>query len=467
LAVIGSNPAPALAEPAQAGRTQPTVKELVEKTTKAEPEQPADHATGEVPDEIGRGTPRSTMEGFLAATRARDFDRAAQYLDLRNLPPEVNPQQGPRLARQLKIVLDRALWIDLDLLSADPGGDTRDNLPDDRNRLGQIALPGKPVDLFLQRVTRGDGGRIWNLAATSVAEIPELYRTFGYGGLEDIFPAWFFDYQVLGIEVWRWAATILVAVAAIPLAMLATASLIALLRRLRPELAAEADRFLVGPLRLLAWAILGRAVLDYIGHSFVTQAVAHGATAVVIALAWLLLRLLDLAAARMTGRLESKGLAGSAVLLRPATRLLKLVVLVGAVLLWLDNLGYRITTLLAGLSISGVAVALAAQKSLENVFGAVTLYTSQPVRVGDLCRFGNQVGTVEEIGLRSTRVRTLNRSLVSVASGEFAAMHLENLSARDRFWYHPNLRLRYETAPTRSAIFRWRSGRCCTPIRKC
>jgi MscS family membrane protein len=125
----------------------------------------------------------------------------------------------------------------------------------------------------------------------------------------------------------------------------------------------------------------------------------------------------------------------------------KLVVLVGAVLLWLENMGYEITTLLAGLSISGVAVALASQKTLENVFGAVTLYTSQPVKVGDFCRFGDHVGTVEEIGLRATLIRTLERSLISVPNGEFAHMHLENFSRRDRFWFHPRLKLRLETTP--------------------
>jgi len=168
---------------------------------------------------------------------------------------------------------------------------------------------------------------------------------------------------------------------------------------------------------------------------------------VVVALAWLALRLFDLFAQRIARRLETRGLVGATILLKPATRLLKLVVLVGAGLLWLDNLGYKVTTLLAGLSISGVAVALASQKSLENIFGAVTLYASQPVKVGDFCRFGEKFGTIEEIGLRATRIRTLDRSVITVSNAEFANMHLENLSARDRIWYHPTIRLRYETTP--------------------
>jgi MscS family membrane protein len=69
------------------------------------------------------------------------------------------------------------------------------------------------------------------------------------------------------------------------------------------------------------------------------------------------------------------------------------------------------------------------------------------VKVGDFVGFGDKVGTIEEIGLRGTRIRTLDRSVITVSNAEFANMHLENYSVRDRFWYHPRLKLRYETTP--------------------
>ena len=112
-----------------------------------------------------------------------------------------------------------------------------------------------------------------------------------------------------------------------------------------------------------------------------------------------------------------------------------------------QNLGYEITAVLAGLGVGGLAVALAAQKTLENLFGGVTLIADQPVRVGDFCRFGDRVGTVEEIGLRSTRVRTLDRTVVTIPNGQFAALALENYARRDRIWLRAKLGLRYETTP--------------------
>jgi MscS family membrane protein len=113
----------------------------------------------------------------------------------------------------------------------------------------------------------------------------------------------------------------------------------------------------------------------------------------------------------------------------------------------LHNAGFDVTSLLAGLGIGGIAIALAAQKSLENLFGGITLFLDRPVRIGDLCRFGDRVGTVEEIGLRSTRLRTPDRTLVAIPNSEFANLQLENLGSRDQVWFHPTLCVRSDTRP--------------------
>jgi MscS family membrane protein len=126
----------------------------------------------------------------------------------------------------------------------------------------------------------------------------------------------------------------------------------------------------------------------------------------------------------------------------------------------------NVTALIAGLGVGGIAVALAAQKTLENLFGGITLYADRPVRVGDFCRFGDRVGTVEEIGLRSTRIRTLDRTLVSVPNAEFSNLHLENYTARDRIWYHPTIGLRYETTPDQLRFVLVEVRACCTRTRR-
>jgi MscS family membrane protein len=104
---------------------------------------------------------------------------------------------------------------------------------------------------------------------------------------------------------------------------------------------------------------------------------------------------------------------------------------------------------MAGLGVGGIAVALAAQKTLENVIAGISLIADEVVRVGDTLKVGDTLGTVEEVGLRSTRIRTLDRTVVSLPNGQMATMSLETFSARDKFWFHTLLGLRYETTADR------------------
>jgi MscS family membrane protein len=159
------------------------------------------------------------------------------------------------------------------------------------------------------------------------------------------------------------------------------------------------------------------------------------------------MRIADLLGSIAHDRLVARGQHQATELVAPGRKLVKGLVLALALVAVLDTFGFNVAALVAGLGVGGIAVALAAQKTLENLFGGMTLYTDRPVAVGDFCRFGDQVGTVEEIGLRSTRVRTLGRTLVSVPNAQFSALHLENFAARDQILIQTTIGLRYETTP--------------------
>jgi len=88
---------------------------------------------------------------------------------------------------------------------------------------------------------------------------------------------------------------------------------------------------------------------------------------------------------------------------------------------------------------------LAAQKTLENLFGGIMIISDEPIRVGDFCRVGDQMGTVEDIGLRSTRIRTLSRTVIAVPNSQLATENIENFSLRDKFWLRHLIGVRYET----------------------
>jgi MscS family membrane protein len=103
--------------------------------------------------------------------------------------------------------------------------------------------------------------------------------------------------------------------------------------------------------------------------------------------------------------------------------------------------------LLAGVSVGGLAVALAAQKTVENFIGALTLFADRPVRVGEFFRYGDNLGTVEEIGMRSTRIRGIDRTVTTIPNSELASMQITNLTKRDMMLTMFKFGLRYETTP--------------------
>jgi MscS family membrane protein len=144
-------------------------------------------------------------------------------------------------------------------------------------------------------------------------------------------------------------------------------------------------------------------------------------------------------------RLRSRNHTGAISMLLLARWVFDLLVVFAGLLVTLHYFRVNATAALAGLGVGGIAVALAAQKTLENVIGGVSLIFDQAVRVGDILKVGDISGGVEDISLRSTRIRTPDRTLVSVPNGQIASMTLENFSSRDKFWFHPILALRYET----------------------
>src|SRR5208282_4530312 len=162
---------------------------------------------------------------------------------------------------------------------------------------------------------------------------------------------------------------------------------------------------------------------------------------------WFLLRATSLTMQRLRIRAISGGRIGTGTLMVLGERLLTAFVAITAILAILAILGFNLTTVLAGLGIGGIAIAFAAQKTLENLFGGISVLADEVIHVGDYCRFGDKSGVVEDISLRSTRIRTDARTELSIPNGMLATMTVENLSRRDKMLFEAKLVLRYETTP--------------------
>ncbi len=400
---------------------------------------------------LQRDTPRAAVEGYLQAAREADYQRAAEYLNLRALPTSERARRGPVLARQLKVVLDRTLWIELEELSDDPNGKSDDGLPSHRDLVGSVDTTRGPVPILVERVPVESATPIWLVASTTVARIPALYEQFGYGRLGEYLPPVFFRIQVFEVQLWQWIGLLVLAFLAAVVAWLAAAVTTGVARRVTARAGWDVRLAAVaaGPLRLTLAVLLFSAGTYSLALAVPVLALlgAMEKALAIAAVTWFFVRIAALVAEAVTVRLTARGQTAATSVVPLGRRTVQVLVVALAALAVLQNFGINVTGLLAGLGIGGLAVALAAQKTVENLFGGVTLIADQPVRVGDFCRFGDRIGTVEEVGLRSTRVRTLDRTVVTVPNSEFSALQLENFSRRDRIWFHTTIGLRYETTP--------------------
>ena len=395
-------------------------------------------------DEFDRGTPQRSADGFLAAVDEADYETAAEFLDLRNLRGEATELTGAQLARRFDVIIKRAAWDDIDELVDDPAGRSNDNLPDYRDSIGIVLDGDKELRLLMQKVPRGDGVSIWKISNATVSLIPRLYATYGYPEhIEDLrrnLPNVIF----LGFELFKWVTVI-----AVGIGVYAAVFLIALAMRWMlgdPDTPAHGRifRFLVLPFGIWLVIISINAVATALGRGVTADTVRQLSPVPILVTLWMMFVGMNLMRDIYSNRLQQQDRLGAAVLLRPAINAMKLLIAVGAVLIYLDQLGINITTVLAGLGVGGIAVALALQKPMEDVFGAITLYTQQPIRVGDFCRVGTETGTIEEIGLRTTRLRTLANTLIAIPNARLANEPIDNISARSKILYRPILRLRYD-----------------------
>ncbi len=428
---------------------QPTLKDVLDQSAGSVDEAAAPDSSEIPDDELNRGTPRAAVEGFLKAARQHDYERAAEYLFLGRLPQGLSISDGPRLARELKIVLDKTLWVDVSALSRLPEGKSEDGLPASRDRVGTIKTSTGDVDILVHRIRKENGVQIWKVASVTVAQIPALYAEFGYGPFANLLPPVFFESEFFGLQLWQAIGLPALTVLSYLLGLTLSAVMLMVFRRLPFLVLRRIADLAAGPLRLLVAVLLFSNFEPYLSLPLFVRGVLVGTVSAlaIVAVTWFFLRLLDILAQLLMERLIARGQASVMPLIPPGRRIAQVILVFLAFVVMLNNLGFDVTTLMAGLGVGGIAVALAAQKSIENLFGGATLYADRPVRVGDFCRFGELVGTVEEIGLRSTRVRTLDRSVVSVPNAEFSNLHLDNYSQRDKFWFHPRLGLRYETTP--------------------
>jgi MscS family membrane protein len=202
-----------------------------------------------------------------------------------------------------------------------------------------------------------------------------------------------------------------------------------------------------GPIVLLWSVVASRLLLGWIAlsppaHAFV---VAVQSALAIVAMFWMVLRAINVLQELLPQEAWMDSHPALRSLIPLGARISRLLVFAAGILTVISAFGYPIATILAGLGIGGIAVALGAQKSLEHFFGSISIGVDQPFRVGDWVSVSGIAGSIEAIGLRSTRIRTMDRTLVTIPNGSLAEAQSENFGARERIRLNAMVGLEYGT----------------------
>jgi len=398
-------------------------------------------------DPLGRSTPQGTLLGFMKYAERENYDRAIEFLNTKQ-----PPRRARELASQLQRILNKGFSGNFTKLSNKPEGNLVDGLKPNREKIGTAETSSGSHDIILERVQNGEEPAVWLFSSETLKLVPEIYRDIEYDLIERYIPESIQNYKLFEYPLWQWIGLLLV----IPLSFLLAWFinwLLLVFERFRLQRFATTTqnkqriRRLKGPIRVLSLS-LGFFLASFLSYSLLSRLFwLHVSQTLAIAgITWICLQITNPIVEILWSRKQIARSSGKIAIARLVQKIIKAtIVIVGTVSIFYIA-GINLTAVLTGLGIGGIAVAFAAQKTLENLFGGVMIISDQSVRVGDFCRGGDYTGTVEDIGLRSTKIRTINRTVVSIPNGQLATMSLENFTVRDKILFRHNIQLRYETS---------------------
>jgi MscS family membrane protein len=399
-------------------------------------------------DPLGRETPQSAMMGFLKYEQREDFGTAARYF-------QPTPRKDTNLAQRAKEfhALFGKFKGNIGLLSDDPNGTIESGLPPGQVHVGVLTVGSMTADVILVRVDDPAVGKIWLISRDSVANIPKLYAQMESEtptAVDRIIPGTLTSRRLLGMSLaqllgWLLSIPISWSLAWVLALLLSTPARVWCKLRNRPfrpfwktQVTMPLKCIIAILIHSLFVHLLGPPLLYRVYYFRFMTALLMGC------FVWLVIAITDKGFEQAVNLRHTHGKGGESILIL-MQRMTRILLLTIALVVSLTIFRVNVTTALAGLGIGGLAVALAAQKSLENLIGGISLLMDKAVQVGDFCRIDNQLGTVEDIGLRSLKLRTLDQNLMVVPNGLLAQMQFENMTSRSKLLINQKFSLRIET----------------------
>jgi len=435
LAFVGLLPVLALARPQIPGLTSsPTTTASQQSAVPADP--------------LGRESPRGCLLGFIKAAQDEKYSIAVQYFQpARKHAAEEDDEE---LAEQLLAILNQKFSGPLDFVSRDPEGRLDDGLPPNEEKISGMdnAFP-----ILLVRMEDEQGRKLWYFSRTTLEAVPKVYDSLTFPELEKKLPRYLVEHRFLSVPFWQWLAILIFIPVAFIVARILTLLLEEALRygrkaRHMPMLPIDPVTK-VGPLTFVIALLIHYGLVAYIGTSLLYRLYYRRIIWICLAIAfyWLLTRITRALSARIAASLTSRGMYAERSIVSLIRRFVEVSIFIVVTLIVLHGLGFDVSAALAGVGIGTLALGLGAQKTFENMFGGVSILFDKVVLIGDICKVNNQSGVVEDIGLRSTRLRTPERTLLSIPNGTMATATIENLRFRDKFLCQQVIRLRYDLSP--------------------
>ena len=286
------------------------------------------------------------------------------------------------------------------------------------------------------------------VVADGRVQAPDTWLTFGLDHVAAL------QRPIAGNPLWQYLASLIYIVLAFYVSKLLDFILRVQLRRLATRSKTRLDDLVVelfrGPVKVISFVILLHIGLRvFAWPRWIADFLSNGLKLVVAgSITYVALKVVDLVMGYWRQRAAQREESSLDLNLMPVIRKsLKIFVVVVAVLVTCQNLGMNITSLLASLSIGGLAIGLAAQDTLSNLFGAVAVFADKPFRIGDRIQFETMEGDVESIGLRSTRVRNLDGHLITVPNRIMGNAAITNITRRPNIKTVINIGITYDTTP--------------------
>lgn len=418
-------------------------------TSKTTAEEPA-----KVPDDsLGRRTPQGTVNGFIKAIGEQNYLRASQYFVL-------SKRSYRRTAERIKIAQTFQLLLDQggnlspsSIVSNKEIGRIDDDLAAGVDLVGNIAAGKTSIQLYVENQSDDSQPALWLFSAETVESILSADITGEKTFLDRVLPSVLKERKLGNVPIGHWAVVVIMTVVSYLLSRMLLFAAGYVIQKVWKKAATEKGKAVIEafslPVLMYLTVILFVALTQRMGISIIVRQ-RFGIIIItigIVAFLILLWRLTDFVSMYTRSRMTRRGRISAVSAILFLSRTTKAAIVFIGIIAILGIIGVDVTAGLAALGIGGIALALGAQKTIENFVGSVSLIADQPIRVGDYCRVDDIKGTVESIGMRSTMLRTSARTIVTIPNGQLSASKIENFAHRDRFIFNPIFNFRMDTAP--------------------